>query len=157
MSITNVLIPYRSTCQIYTLLVAYSVSSLFAFIYSKSHEITQLQQLVRKTADRQPTEWRKERGGERKKERKRRPAMKNLFDASVQPEMKRLLFQLQVSGEMWKSHPWNRCKYFHILWMQKCSFFSLFKYVSYINDIHKTSYCMCPRHMYLLQLEIFSH
>lgn len=37
------------------------------------------------------------------KERKRRPAMKNLFDASVQPEMKRLLFQLQVSGEMWKS------------------------------------------------------
>lgn len=40
---------------------------------------------------------------ERKKERKRRPAMKNLFDASVQPEMKRLLFHLQVSGEIWKS------------------------------------------------------
>lgn len=155
MSIINVLIPYRSTCHIYTLLVAYSVSSLFAFIYSKSHEITELQQLVKKTADRQPTEWRKERGG-RKKERKKEASCyeKSLWCFSTTWDE---TFALSAPG-FWRNVEIASLKLLQIFSYSlnaEMFIFSLFKYVSYINDIHKT--CMCPRQMYLLQLEIFSH
>lgn len=64
MSGTNLLISSRSTCQIYSLRVAYSIWSLFTFIYSKNpFDNTEVERPLKREeiADRRPTDWWRER------------------------------------------------------------------------------------------------